>query len=548
MNATKYLLAVSLPFLMSPLAMGQLPPPLVPGPGPSPVLYVRFGGIPGMKVTFYQGAPVGRAFNVPAGAGLRPGYLYRVKLTNLAGHPGLALYPTLEVRGTLQLPPRQRPSDYPAWIALSHDDIEHAKAGVLITKVIYLEDPDRAYPVATRPELPPEKEIRPGQDPVAEARSLGRPMLIVRLGGRTFTDAELAHEAIPGTVLLAGDKRLTAPAAGPWIPWACMPVIDPLLGPRPLVEECLHDGGDSGAPAGFDQNGNLRGLDPADTVAEYKDSRGERHITPSNRVCLCAPRFAVVRMETPIAGYETAVVVAGTKSVQEQGLMKSRQPSLFTKQNEQLAGMKGQERASANVANLSLGRLIHLDVLKAYEVDVEAAGVLGTAEVRRLTKEQITRLSRQMDFARLYSRPYGTRSTSQTEGGPLVVGRVEGTNVFSTVAETRDFTATCGEKPQPPDRPIILFKWASAQGAQIGDVVTFFLKYSNHGGRPINDIAVSDSLTGRLEYIPGSSKTDRDAVFTMQQNEAGSLILRWEIGGSLLPGQSGVVSFRARIR
>ena len=84
--------------------------------------------------------------------------------------------------------------------------------------------------------------------------------------------------------------------------------------------------------------------------------------------------------------------------------------------------------------------------------------------------------------------------------------------------------------------------------AQVGDVVTFFLKFSNHGGQPINNVAVSDSLTGRLEYIPGTARADRDTVFTTQTNEAGSAVLRWEVSGVLLPGESGVVSFQARVR
>jgi uncharacterized repeat protein (TIGR01451 family) len=82
----------------------------------------------------------------------------------------------------------------------------------------------------------------------------------------------------------------------------------------------------------------------------------------------------------------------------------------------------------------------------------------------------------------------------------------------------------------------------------VGDVITFYLKYSNTGGQPITDVAVSDSLVGRLEYVPGSARADRTAVFTVQENEAGSRILRWEIAGRLLPGQSGVVSFQARVR
>ena len=70
----------------------------------------------------------------------------------------------------------------------------------------------------------------------------------------------------------------------------------------------------------------------------------------------------------------------------------------------------------------------------------------------------------------------------------------------------------------------------------------------NTGNRAISDVVVSDSLSGRLEYVPGSAKTDRNAVFTMQMNEAGSVVLRWEVGGRLLPGQTGLISFQARVR
>jgi uncharacterized repeat protein (TIGR01451 family) len=130
-----------------------------------------------------------------------------------------------------------------------------------------------------------------------------------------------------------------------------------------------------------------------------------------------------------------------------------------------------------------------------------------------------------------------------------VVGRVEGLGLYTATEDTCDVTAICSEPPQVlVNKPMHLIKWADRQSAQVGDVVTFYLKYSNCGGKPIEDVAVSDSLTGRLEYIPGSAKTDRNAVFTMQQNEAGSVILRWEISGKLMSGQSGVISFQARVR
>src|SRR5262249_37016552 len=91
-------------------------------------------------------------------------------------------------------------------------------------------------------------------------------------------------------------------------------------------------------------------------------------------------------------------------------------------------------------------------------------------------------------------------------------------------------------------------KWTDRHSAQVGEVVTFYLKYTNVGGKPITNVVLSDSLTGRLEFVPGTARSDRPNTFTTQANEAGSVILRWEIGGKLLPGESGMVSFQAVVR
>ncbi len=120
--------------------------------------------------------------------------------------------------------------------------------------------------------------------------------------------------------------------------------------------------------------------------------------------------------------------------------------------------------------------------------------------------------------------------------------------MVSAAVQTRDFTVCCNEAPRVPEKPLALFKCADRPAASVGDVVTFTLRYSNLGGRPLADVAVSDSLTGRLEYVPGSARSDRDAVFTTQDNEAGSSLLRWEITGKLMPGESGMVRFQAWVR
>jgi uncharacterized repeat protein (TIGR01451 family) len=542
----RFLLVPSIILILVAAARAQAPPPL-PARGPNPLLYVRFDDRPGMRVTFYQGQVKGRAIAAPVTAGLRPGYIYRVRLSELPGWSGVTLYPTLEVRGSLNLPPKLNAADYPAPIVLTEQDLERVQAGALVTKVIYLEHPERAIPNAASPKQLFETDVLPERDPLAMAREFGRPMLILRLGEREFTDQELAAQSVPGTILLPGDKMLGPPRAAPWVPWTCIPFYDPLLGPKPPEEECLHDGGDVGRKVSLDRNGQLAGIDPSDTVAEYADSHGRRSFAVSNRICLCVPRYAVIRAETPLSGYRSVVTPGDAQGVQGQVQLAGRVPSKQANQYEQPKAVLGRQRPSAAFGTQGVDRILHLEVLHARNLDIGPATALGTAAIHRLTDVERTRLAKQMEFARVVNQPYGPQAVIQTQT-TSVVGRVEGLDVVSAVAETRDLSCASCEEPRPPDRPLVLCKWADRQAAQVGDVVTFNLKYSNLGGQPITDVAVTDSLTGRLEYVPGSAQSDRNAVFTTQPNESGSVILRWEISGRLLPGESGVVRFQARVR
>jgi uncharacterized repeat protein (TIGR01451 family) len=450
--------------------------------GPAPLLHVRFATPTAMRVTVNQAGPA-HTFEAPVALGLRPGYVYRVAISNLPGLSDVTLFPTFEVIGNLQLPPTVRAANYPVPISFTLEDLLHARAGSYVKKVIYLECPTSAA-VRTTLEPVPETELRPGQDLLDEARSLGRPMIIVRLGGRSFTADEMAREAIDGTILLPGETTLKAPAVPPHIPWACWQVYDPKLGPKPAEEECLRDGGDHGTPAGFDREGHLRGVDPADTVAEYKDNHGGRHVAVSNPVCICVPRFAALRTTVIPAGYDVTIQPVRTQMAEREVVLKGRTPSVQTK---------------ATVA---------LEVVRARERANEAESGIGT----------------------------------------LNLTHVQGLTTVSGRMRERVVTGSLVEKCPAPERPLVLTKCADKQAAQIGEIVTFTLRYSNRGGQPINDVAVVDSLTGRLEYVAGSSQSDRAALFTMQDNEAGSTLLRWEIGTPLLPGQTGEIKFQARVR
>ncbi len=538
------LLLVLLPMIAR--AQG-VPTPFPPGRGPAPLLYVRFLGPPGLHVTFYQGAAQGRDYPAPVAVGLRPGYVYRVRISGLPGLPEVFLSPTLEVRGSLCLAPHIAPADYPAPVVFTDQDVSAVLNGAMLTKVVYLEHPDLAVGTGPRQDGPLEFTVPADRDLLADARGLGRPMLVIRLGQRDVPPEELARCSVPDTILFPGQRALPPPRVGPPLTWTCGPAYDPFWGPRPLEEECLHDGGDVGLPAGIDGQGRLQGVDPSDAVAEYGDSHGRRRVVCSNRVCLCVPRFAALRSELPLAAFDTSVGPVAALKIHEQEQLQLRVPSREAHQYEQLKALQGRKRPTAAVATEGVLPLLRLEVLAAEVLDVGPVAALCLKPVQQLTEVERARFTRQMELARQLNEVKHLAGVEQVQV-TAVVGRVEGLDVVSAQAETRDLTVCCNEAPHAPEKPLVLYKWADAQAAQVGDTVTFYLKYTNHGGRPITDVAVVDSLTGRLEYVAGSAKSNRAAVFTMQQNEAGSLLLRWEVSGRLLPGDSGVVSFQARIR
>src|SRR5262249_7627728 len=147
----------------------------------APLLYVRFVGAPGVRVTLSPGCPAAQGYDVPAVVGFRPGYIYRVQLKGFPNYPGVDLYPTLEVRGSLALNCKLNPCEHPVPVTLDDTDLERVAAGALVPKVYYLEPPCLAVPVATKPDQALVSEVRYGQDPLDWARTLGRPVLILRL-------------------------------------------------------------------------------------------------------------------------------------------------------------------------------------------------------------------------------------------------------------------------------------------------------------------------------------------------------------------------------
>jgi len=155
----------------------------------------RGGPLPGyfqpVEIKAPQGALVSLAvagtFDGPKPAPRRTGFLigqvYRMRVTNIHLHPGMEVFPTIEVTDRLY-PPRGQETRFAIPIELTQEDLELALQGKFVTRVIYLEDPRRALPVAEDPQRQEWFEIGPGRDPLAAADALGRPVAILRMGAR----------------------------------------------------------------------------------------------------------------------------------------------------------------------------------------------------------------------------------------------------------------------------------------------------------------------------------------------------------------------------
>jgi hypothetical protein len=118
--------------------------------------------------------------------GLMIGPVYRFKVTNIPNHPGKELYPSIEILGRLHAPPGLE-DKFPIQINILQDDLERAIEGSMVTKVIYLEDPDTAFPHRHVEDHQPYFDVLRNEDPLRAAERLGRPMAILRMGSRVPT-------------------------------------------------------------------------------------------------------------------------------------------------------------------------------------------------------------------------------------------------------------------------------------------------------------------------------------------------------------------------
>jgi len=137
----------------------------------------------GVRIALAEGGTFTQPEATPLTVGFLVGQVYRLRVTDIPFFPGREVYPTLEIIDRIY-PPQGLEWQYPIIVELTLEDIRIALEGRFVTKVIYLEDPQRALPVADTGTEQNWFEAPPGTDPLTIADQLGRPVAILRLGGR----------------------------------------------------------------------------------------------------------------------------------------------------------------------------------------------------------------------------------------------------------------------------------------------------------------------------------------------------------------------------
>jgi uncharacterized repeat protein (TIGR01451 family) len=315
--------------------------------------------------------------------------------------------------------------------------------------------------------------------------------------------------------------------AGPWSPPG-------IAGPWP-PDEYLADGGDHGVQVAVGAKGQIRGLEMEDTVAQFDTLDGRTIVEPSNEVELYSPRFRSVRQVVGVN--ESEQMIASSGVVQPERLVSTGDVGTpgSTKQNLHTVRQVGRKsitiartRQGDGAISTAIGPAGFDNGFKPYE----NISVIRTGKFEAADRAWLAR---------------GTTAAITWVNNQAVQIMLDHKAASALVRDEK--TDTLYSVDEPPAHPKLrIIKVASTPFAEVGDTVDFTLRFDNVGNQVIGNVVVMDSLTTRLEFVPGSAQSSLKAAFSTQPNEGGSAVLRWELAEPLPAGKGGVLRFTSRVR
>jgi hypothetical protein len=170
---------------------------------PAPTSQISFLGSEGTQVSWdtsgagsFDSVPL----VIPGRQDFYQGAIYRLRLSNIPGRPGIELFPTLEVG-----PVTPRTDAYlahsPIPVQFTEEDFDQALSGNFVTKVIYLPDPEFQELALAGVETLVSTRLPPGVDPIAEADNRGAILAIVRMGNKDLRQGGGVGVIVPQQVI-----------------------------------------------------------------------------------------------------------------------------------------------------------------------------------------------------------------------------------------------------------------------------------------------------------------------------------------------------------
>ena len=486
---------------------------------------------------------------------LAVGQSYRLKLSDMPEFPGIELYPSVEVLDRLHPPPGHADT-FAMPLSFSIEELEAAVEGRMVTKVVYVEQPQLALPFELTSDIAV-RTVNARANLMEEADKSGRPLALIRLGGRipAANETQGAFFGNGAPVLASNgkkDSRSRFSAAEPRIQLAShadaqessrpkfqqnregLLAADPSLADK-YPDEYLFDGGDRDYPVHYDSD-VMVGVETEDTIAEFQDHKGNRKVKASNRVAIYAPRFAAVRTVHGIReGFNVQRVATNLDDVHGAAL-RQKSVSQTGLQRDRLQNVRMRSRASGIFSqttrkDVSSAKIVtqHTKLLNVYE----GVQFLHDGKIRQ---NETARLHGGMNAAAIWTRDLN----------PVLVANLSAAQEVYAMFKVAELTGT-DEGLKQPGR-LRLVKLADKEAAQPGDVITFTIRFDNLGDRELRFVRLIDNLTPRLEYVDDSATSDLPGSINVDDNGEGSHILRFELDSPLAGHTGGVITFQAKLR
>ena len=305
----------------------------------------------------------------------------------------------------------------------------------------------------------------------------------------------------------------------------------PIRGPN---DEYLCDGGDYGLPVGVTANWEVRGLEPEDTIAHYDTIDGRTVVTPSNKVCIYAPRFAAVRQVVDPQAYARIDALEG--AIQNIAPVKIDENEQATTSLAQIEPTIHRAKAPPSLLR---ERLQPDELARDRRVEIAIGSLAPYCNIQVIRTGEITGV----DIVKIARSSLAAITWSGDQAAQVLLDSRQAHAEVSVQTP-----GTIYQLFEPNNPKLRLLKLASTGAALPGEEVEFTLRFDNVGDRVIGNVTIVDHLTTRLEYVPDSQKSTVKSDFKTEGNVGESLTLRWEITDPIQPGEGGVLRFKTRVR